>query len=417
MSKHYLPQDLFSSNLANIAPAFANQRYTPTGERKSGYGQGPQTNMGAAEIYHNTNPALSFAPYATVSQKISGHENTNYGHSEPRLMLEGLRRVYQQDTPDPHEYAGPDQVLRSRNNNEALEALVRDPNPHRNYLDRTGRVVNMLSERPFCTTNGGCSQFMQDIAPTGSKFGHTVKYTGKFGDSEQSLKDVENAIKELGPAYLNYLRETNAQHSQTLPNAIRSVFGNSSAISPTSVRSSIVNEYPSKTPQALQSNSSSSSSSSMGLGHRGSNFSQPPFTTISSSPYSSSSISNQAFRGQRRDTPRPVRSTNQPPQNSTPRTYTGFSPSSSSSSSSISASSTGRGLGSLLPRSNIPQPVQPSSSSLLSSSMGSTRSTSPVLKRPRTISPHSSPTSSDEEWNQIYNDLQAKHPKLFRNNS
>lgn len=218
------PDNLFNSNFSTLAPAFAAVRYdnykNPQGEIDVNLREHPSIarNVGAVQIY-NRNNNYSTPPYAVASQKVKGYEDPiyNYGHSEPRLMLEGLKQVYEQDKLRPHDNLNPafSANVRSPHELESLTSLVNDPFPHRNFLERTNRYIKMLSERPSCggQSGGGCSQFMRNIAPGGSKFGHTVDENYK--NTEEKASNERAAIEALREPYRNYL--LSKQRSNNMP--------------------------------------------------------------------------------------------------------------------------------------------------------------------------------------------------------
>jgi hypothetical protein len=230
MSKYYSPKELFS-NFPNLAPTFAENRYqyNPSNESISYRTTAPNDwngnpnfypNMAAMEIYNVNNPSVNPIIKGMRSEKLTKGDTSNYGHSEPRLMRYGLDTLIKQNPTT--EVIAPSQNVRDRNNieSESLYNLVRNPSNYKRYLENQGKRLNMLSERPFCNpSNGeGCSQFMKNISPDGSEFGHTVQYTKNYGNTMQAVKDVEKAYNSLGPVYLDYMRS----RKSSKPNAFQS---------------------------------------------------------------------------------------------------------------------------------------------------------------------------------------------------
>jgi len=206
-SSYYDPANLFSSNLSQIAPEFASRRY-----RESYNGNQIRNdtsvgrNLATGRIYDVNNPQFSTEPYSAFSSGQSA--STNLAHGEPAVILESLRRMYEQDKPPLHQNPNPFMKVRSKKPTEvgpeSVQALMNTASKQKEYMTTGGRNRNLelLSELPFCSKyDSNCSNLYRNIAPFGSKGGHTVN----GWDPNDYRVPIENAVNRLGPAYQEYL--------------------------------------------------------------------------------------------------------------------------------------------------------------------------------------------------------------------
>lgn len=102
------------------------------------------------------------------------------GHSEPQGLQTAIDK-YKEET---GLYGSPQQLpLLNRSRLEGRDSYIdnlyqyyRDPTPDRDILDRTGKVVDTLSERENCP---GCKSFLGKALPTGSNSYYLTKREGE----------------------------------------------------------------------------------------------------------------------------------------------------------------------------------------------------------------------------------------------
>lgn len=234
MTKYVAPKDLFKGEFAELAPLFAANRFDQNGKilENTKY----HNNAAAIEAYNPISGTriqkngLS-EPLSAKTQR--GYQNTNYGHSEPRIMIDLLNDIIpnnfkEGDFLKPADWNTirspyPPHVLPQE---QRLKRLVEDTDYQKNaktFMEKEGYKLNTISEYPFCSTNGGCKAFMDNISPNGSEAAYIHTGSGTNNRDTRARELESTIVKQFQPAYQDYLRNQQ-QGPQQAPQSRFSAF-------------------------------------------------------------------------------------------------------------------------------------------------------------------------------------------------
>jgi hypothetical protein len=194
-----------------LSTAFYDARYSPDSSGKVLNDPNFMSNTGAVQLFNinNNNPFTN--PLRSVSEPynelIEGRKTkTTWGHSERTGMRDILNQWMPENTGEGIErpmYAG-----RAREEVRGVQPLhvlkhlqdERNAGKYKQYLESKNAIVKMWSERPPCYQTGpggNCNDFIPNIFPKGSQYGHIAE--------DASHTSISKASGQLKKAYEIYL--------------------------------------------------------------------------------------------------------------------------------------------------------------------------------------------------------------------
>lgn len=163
-----------------------------------------------------------YSPVGALSNKFDKSDlskTTSLGHSEPRVMLNAIKRI-----PLPHSndnYYGLLYNARQYNENyNDLNKFYEATDKYKDYFTKENTPVRLLSERTPCTPysgrdgkiyqNPGCSSFLDKILPNDNQVGYTADTAFKTAfDQANTVKAAFDQLKQAYNTYNNQFLSSN----------------------------------------------------------------------------------------------------------------------------------------------------------------------------------------------------------------